>query len=619
MINLRRRPILIALLLAGVLLLLSGVVLAQSPPTPPPYDPATVSTPDAPPVAAPGASIYAQNCAPCHGPAGNSDGPTSSSLPQAPPRFADPATIWQRSPAEYFHITKFGNIQNLMPPWGNQLSDGQIWQAVYYAWSLHTNQEMVQQGAERYSQSCAACHGERGAGDGPDAAGSLPDFSNAGAMSLRTQVDLDGGWRAAHPEIGQEWSEDERRTVLDYVRTLSYVPPWESPYRAGAGVIHGTVVQGTPDGGAPSTLPVTLTAFINFEPVQSFTTTTDAEGAFAFEALDTTEGVAYIASTQYAGVQYNSNVYQLEPLTPTATITIPVYETTADGSGVHISRANWLVDFEPGALRVGVILVFSNQSDRTYIGALVEGLNSPATLALAVPPGAEAIEFNDGVLGGRYQQVRDRLYDVVPIGPGQDVRQLIYSYRLPVTGDSAELAQSFLYPVGNLTLLVTDLPNLQVEAPDLTYIGIETLQGTNFRHWSASGLQSPTVPLRLSGLNEAGALDPQASGGDVANAAGVAPAMPPLDPIFAWVMGGLLLAVLAGVLYLPLHRQTAAERVAALTQERDRLITEIAALDDQHAAGQLPTAEWSQARARQKSALMAIAQELSKSRSESSG
>jgi mono/diheme cytochrome c family protein len=618
MITLCRRSLLFVLLLAGALLLLGRVAVAQSPPTPPPYDPATVPTPDAPPLAAPGASIYAQNCAPCHGPAGNSDGPTSSSLPQAPPRFADPETIWQRSPAEYFHITKYGNIQNLMPPWGNQLSDAQIWQAVYYAWSLHTNQETVQQGAERYAQACAACHGETGAGDGPDA-GSLPDFSNAGAMSLRTQVELDGGWRAAHPEIGQDWSDDERRTVLDYVRTLSYVPPWESPYRAGAGVIEGTVVQGTPDGGAPSTLPVTLTAFINFEPVQSFTTTTDAEGAFTFETLDTTEGVAYIASTQYAGVQYNSNIYQLEPLTPTVAITLPIYETTDDGSGVHISRANWLVDFEPGALRVGVILIFSNQSDRTYIGAPVEGLDTPATLSLAVPPGAEEIEFNDGILGGRYQQVGERLYDVVPIGPGQDVRQLIYSYRLPFTGDSVEVAQSFLYPVGELTLLVTELPNVQVEAPDLTFIGTETLQGTNFRHWGASGLQSPTVPLRLSGLIEAGAPDPRALDSDVANAAGVALATPPLEPIFALAMGGVLLAVLAGVLYLPLRRQTAAERVAALTQERDRLIAEIAALDDQHTAGELSTSAWSQTRARQKSALMAIAQELSESRPGSSG
>lgn len=597
--------------LIALLLLLSlwRVSAAQELPTPPPYDPATVPTPEQAPSAALGASIYLgeQGCASCHGAQGNSDGPTSASLPAPPPLFSDPATVWSRSPAEYFHITKFGNIQNLMPPWGNRLNDEQIWQAVYYAWSLHTSEETVQQGAELYAQSCAGCHGPTGAGDGPDAAGDLPRFDDPGAMALRTQAELDAGWRLAHAEIGEDWDEGDRRAVLDYVRTFSYTPPWVSTYRPGEGQLRGEVVQGTAGGAEVGSLPITLTAFVNFTAAEAFTVTAAADGSFQFDNLATDAGVAYVASTEYAGVRYNSTVYQLDPLTPTAEITLPVYETTGDGRGIHISRANWLIDSEPGALRVGLILVFSNRGDRTYIGQPTDGVEGPATLALAVPPGATAIEFDDGVLGGRYQQVDDHIYDVVPVPPGDTVRQLIYSYQLPFEGDSAELEQRILYPVGSLNLLVTDLPGMEVTAPDLTYVGVETVQGIDFRRWTGEGLQEPALRLQLRGLLPTGEVDPRDLAG---NAPGLVAATPPVEPVVALVLGGFLVVILVGALYLPLRRQGGIDRTAALAQERDALLDEIAALDDQHAAGELDATAWSYERARLKSALLAVTQEL---------
>jgi len=257
---------------------LSANVWAQ--PTPPPFEPAAVPTPSAPPITAFAAGSFAQNCAPCHGPTGNSDGETTASLPAPPPPFADPATVWERSPAEYFHTTKFGRIQNLMPPWNNQLNDEQIWQAVYYAWSLHTDQARVARGAELYAQSCAACHGPQGTGDGPEASGPLPNFADSATMLVQSPAALDSGWQQAHAEQGQEWSAEDRRAVLDYIRTFSYSPPWISGYQPGDGLVTGQVVQGTTDGGSVASLPITLTAFVNFEPAATFTTTTDADGAF---------------------------------------------------------------------------------------------------------------------------------------------------------------------------------------------------------------------------------------------------------------------------------------------------------------------------------------------------
>jgi mono/diheme cytochrome c family protein len=600
----------------GFLLLVgwSNVLYAQQP-TPPPYDPATIPIPAQPPVASLGRTTYAENCAPCHGAAGNSDGPSTSGLPKPPPKFSDPATIWPRSPAEYFHIIKFGRIQNLMPPWGQRLTDEQIWQAAYYAWSLHTDQAQVQQGAELYSQSCASCHGPSGAGDGAAAQGELPDWRDAARMGILTQAELEQKWQAAHADQGANWNDTQRRQILDYLRTCSYIPPWESAYRPGNGQLQGQVVQGSAGGGAVAALPITLTAYINFQPTASFTTTADDTGNFQFENLATGEGIVYIAETVYAALAYNSELVQLHPLTPTQAITLPVYETTTDGSGVQIDRANWLIDAEPGALRVGVIMFVGNRLDRTYIGSPVDGLAQPATLAIQVPTGATEIQFEDGVLGGRYQQVGERIYDIAPIWPGEGERRVVYSYRLPFTGDSVTVEQSFLYQVGSLSLLVTELPNLAVTVDQLTAQGAQTVQGINFRVWSGQNLATPHLRVVLQGLPPAGSPDPRATNaetGDNQPPAGATVTTPPLQPAVPLTVGGVLTVVLTGLIFWPLRQQFGQEQRAALLRQRTTLVQEIAALDDRHAAGQLPTTQWTAERAQLKTTLLAVARELGK-------
>jgi cytochrome c oxidase subunit 2 len=46
------------------------------------------------------------------------------------------------------------------------LDDGQIWDLVAYIWSTHTSSAALADGERLYANNCAACHGERGGGDG---------------------------------------------------------------------------------------------------------------------------------------------------------------------------------------------------------------------------------------------------------------------------------------------------------------------------------------------------------------------------------------------------------------------------------------------------------------------
>ena len=578
----------------------------QQPPTPPPFDPAAVPPPSQPPLTVLGTQAFSENCSPCHGETGNSDGPVVANLTAPPPKFSDPATIWGKSPAEYFHVIKYGRIQNLMPPWGNRLSDDEIWLAAYYAWSLHTSETTVAQGRTLYDANCASCHGPEGKGDGAQAPVDLVDFSDSAAMIVRTQADLDAGWRKAHGDLGADWSAEDRLATLDAIRTFSYSPPWVTTVPPGEGVISGTVYQGTADGDALTATTVALTGYINFSPAFTATTQSDDSGRFTFTQLSLVSGIQYVVDTVYKSLNYSSFTPPISVITPTASVDLAVYETTDNADALHLQRASLVVDFEPGAVLIGDVSDLFNQGDRTYVGRAVEGVSNLATLEINLQPGAEEIRFQDGVLGGRYQQIGNKIFDTVAIPPGE--RVAFVSYRLPTEGASFTLTPAFAYPVGQMNLLVADLPGIKVDAPGLTQQSVEDIQGRSYQLWvgtaPAAGLQ-----VKIDGILEAGSVDPRDAAQTQEAAATDNVSESTVDPRIAFGLAGVLAAVLLGVLIYPLRKQPSSP-LEAMRREQEELLKRIAEIDDLHAIEQIDTAAWQQQRAQYKGRLLDVTQEL---------
>ena len=594
----------------------------------PPYDAAQVTVPTTPPLALVGQPIYQENCAPCHGEQGMGDGPTAANLPSPPTAFADPTAVQALSPAQLFHTTKFGRLEKLMPPWQNELSDDPIWQAVAYAWSLHTTQADWEAGKALYEQSCASCHGLQGKGDGPDAQEGLMDFSDPAYAIFRSQADWLGGWQSAHPEIGQEWTLAEQSNTLEYVRSFSYWPPWESSYQPGDGVIAGSVVQGTAGEAAPANLPVVLEAYIGFQPIATFTGTVGADGTFRFEDLATDPNINYLATVGSDGLSYSSDILNLSPVTRTLQTEVAVYATSDDPQNVHINRSHWIVDQQPGAVLGGAIYIFGNSGDRTFTGSTVEGADRPVTVGVEVPPGAVEIALDGGTIGDRFIQVGNIIYDTLPLLPGESTRQIIVRYAVPFEGTTLDLQQQFLYPVDQLSLLVASLPGLQVDAPGMEAAGPQDMGGQEYQLFRMSGMEPQTIQVSLAGLLAAGSPDPRAgtavegtangnagstTGSTTGATAELGAAAPPLDyATVRWAMAGLVAAVLLGALGVALQRGAFSTQVTrqGLAEQRESLLQRMAHLDDLRAMGTISPSEWMRQRAYLKAQLVEVMQRM---------
>ena len=106
------------------------------------------------PTLASGHTLYAENCAQCHGVTGRGDGPGASSMsPKTPPpaNFTDPERMAGLSPFKAFNTASFGIEGTAMASFA-ALSEEQRWQVAFYVMSLRFAPEQARRGAALLEQ-----------------------------------------------------------------------------------------------------------------------------------------------------------------------------------------------------------------------------------------------------------------------------------------------------------------------------------------------------------------------------------------------------------------------------------------------------------------------------------
>lgn len=559
--------------------------------------PAIAQDTTTPPVPLSGRTSYAENCAPCHGAAGLGDGPSASGLSVPPTALGNPDEVAGRSFQAMFDVTKNGNMARMMPPWKNNLSDQEIWDTVAYAWSLHTTSAEADQGKQVYDANCAECHGA----DGKASQAGAPSLADFAATKDATQA----AWTAsvangkgAMPGFAGRLSDADQAAALVYARTLSLGGPlFRPPLAAGTGVISGTITNRTT--GAPlDGAEVQLGVFDETNQLESRTTTTDATGVYRFAGLPTDPGVAFAVRLEYPeDVPYSSAFVTFEDGATELNLPVSVYETTNDPSGIRAERVHYIVEFDAGVAFVAELLVFSHDGERTYIG------DGNHVLAIPLPAGAQDLEVNDGELGGRFIQIDNGFVDLLPLPPGDNVRQILFRYSLPFSGTSLDLVRSLPYPVGTINALVSDVGQ-QVTSDELATNAKRQSQSGAYHNLSAQDVPAnQPVTLRITGL-------PSSTGGGVAMGGGEA-ATSTGGGVSRWIiLGAIALAVAAAAVLLvalPLARgrraRLPAGDAAHAGNDAGSLIDALAQLDLAHEAGEISDAAYRDRRLRLKAQL----------------
>lgn len=550
--------------------------------------------PEARPVAFDGGTLYQEHCAPCHGPTGSGGGSMSAQLPAPPPDFANPETLRAKTPQELFTVVTQGRLDRFMPPFADSLTAAERWDAVAYLYTLSAPEGQVAAGRELYATLCAACHGEQGQGDGPesDPAAPPPDLRDHAFAAIRSAADYAAALTTenpAHAQVAAALAEDERWAVVDFARTLAYdYSPPETVRAEGQGTVRGQVVNGTPGASAPAGLMVTLHAFEGSALITTLTTTTTAEGAFAFEAVDFGPERQFVASTEYQGVDYTSAPAAMRPTAGDAPaaldLPLSVYETTGDRSVLAITQAHVFLEFtDPGQATVGVLYTFSNSGDRT-LAALADD-----PLQISLPAGAAGLSVQGGRPNETYFPNEQGFGLAAVVPPGEGTQQVLFSYRLPYDG-GLSFAQPMDYPVQVLNLLIADT-SVSVTGPALQNEGIQAFQGEQFQNFTHGPLAAgEQMEFTVSG-------EPGVRTGPETNPLAPSPTLDTRN--LATGLGGLAL-VLMGLGYLLYRRRPAAP------QSRDELLQALADLDDDFADGGLPEADYQRERARLKAELVRV-------------
>lgn len=626
-------PSLSFLFLSFLFLLTGCISLAEDitpppnyvPPTPPPTLAADLFPASAPDVES-GAAIYAQKCAPCHGPTGQGDGAQAANLPNGAPALGSADFAFDKSPARWYSIVTQGNLQNFMPGF-TSLSDQERWNVVAYALSLSTSAEQVQAGKALYEVNCAECHGLDGR-KLPNV--SLADQSRMAALSNQEiALLIQKGIPPAMPAANL--SDVDAASLAAYTRTFTFAPsgsqtaaadfmptpesvsaePAPPALNAQRGTISGVITNGS-GGDLPAGLKVTLRAFTHDLTTQRFTeretrqTDVSAQGTYRFEDVSLSPSDAYYVSVEYGGVTYES-----APAIPANdelqeyNLPITIYETTTDLSNLAISTAHILLDYsQPGVIQVVEFFVFANMGNKTIVAAQP----GQPVLEIPLPQGYQNLQFEDGMLGGRFLQTAAGFGDTLPVPPSDSQNQysIVFAFDMPFQPDSSplaglfggptfELTQPFSIETGALNLLVP--PGLKVEGQNLVDGGTQSMGGGfTFQLYRAGSLQAgQTFRAKISGTPAAAAPATSQSGNSSRSL------------IFGIGAFGVAL-ILAGVFFYWRDRQQDQDEDALNEEDeqemsQDDILDAIIALDDQFRAGNIPQEAYQERRAELKAML----------------
>lgn len=586
-----------------------------------------------------GAAIYVEKCEPCHGEQGMGDGAQAGQLPNPVPAIGRPDISENARPADWYDIVSNGNIERFMPPFSS-LTAGQRWDVIAYVMSMSSSEEDLQAGKVLYEESCAACHGAYGRGDGAQAAGlpaSPTDFTDQEVMSTRSSADLAAaistGVGEVMPAFGSQFDQAQLMDLSAYLRSLTFASqpaaieePADTPETVaeapaseevngesastngtegelaepeGAGPLLGQVsgrVTNGSGGVVPDGAEVVLHALDHMQLIFTTTTTLDADGTYQFDAVEFPEDRVYVVTLDHGGTTYGSDVAIVEPGNDRIELPLTVYDTTTDKSVLTVDRLHVFFDFSrPDVVQVVQLYVISNPTSSTVVG---DSEGDPI-VEFTLPEGASNLQFQDGTLGDRYLQTQGGFADTIAVRPGQGEYQVMYAFDMPYEG-KVDIEQSFKMPIDAM-IVMTPAEGVRLRSDYLQETGTRDVQGEVFQMYTGNQLPAgEQFGFMLSGQpGETGMLS--LTGGD--NTTGLVVGLAAFGLVLVGVGVWLFRRNANGAAEIVEDLPTAADPEGNGYEDPETIMDAIIALDDLYADGELPEDAYLQRRAELKEQL----------------
>ncbi len=554
-----------------------------------------------------GERIFLEHCTQCHGTEGRGDGPMSTEVPVPIADFTDPAFVETRSPQYLYDIITKGRMENLMPPWGESLSDQEIWDAAAYIWSLHLGNADLAKGAAAYEQSCVECHASDGAGVAQTPP--VPDLRDSQWLDLSQTDMVNAITNDPHPAVAG-LADEEVNLAAEIARDFSLGFGLAATNVNGEGVID-VLVRNETTGELIGGLPVQLYMFEGDSFVSNQMAVTNADGIARFEALPTDPSWVYVTEAQYNDLPFGSDMQQFEDQASSLDIALPVYDGGGSVSDISVDRAHWVLNMtNTEFLDIGEIYILTNTGNQVYDGeTLADGIRR--VLRLTVPENAINVGVEGADLGDRFLVEDNAVIDTMPMAPGQ--RQILIRYSLPVEDGKVELSHPIAYPVAHLNLLVPDV-GMDIEAPGWEEGAAMPSQDGSYRNFARSsvvaGEKSVAVLSNISADTLPQVPEERAPAGRQIIDSQATPGISgqPYLPYLVALLGIIIL--IAGTIF-GIRRQQIAEQESPqmIEQQRQSLIQQLAELDDDYEAGELSLSDYESERRLLKAQLVALMRE----------
>lgn len=570
--------------------------------------------PDSPPDVALGAVVFSEHCTACHGINGAGDGALvlAGQVPN-PGNMTLLEAVDGQTPQDWYEIITNGNLEKLMPPWGNSLSAEERWAVALYTYTLHHTAEQLALGEQVYLAECAECHGERGEGEGQRSrsegldASRLNDPYNMVTLRDRSMYFMVAeGVAEAMPAYQETLTEAEMWASVAYTRTLALtnaqaigqvitpVPtatvapsptPPTAPYTAN---IIGQVANGTDGAVVPSGATVTLYILDeSFVPLETFTTTTDASGAFTFGEMTIQPSYIYVVGVDHTARQFFSDPLPgYAPTDENGAFALPIliFDLTDDPSVLSITRMVSQITAQADRLQITEVVFFNNSSDRVYSAAepLAEGDTRYASTVLTLPPGAVVAGFG-GENPERYliDDAAFRVTDTQPVLPGEGHSMQVV-YFIPYDSNGAIIERPLEYPLSGTARLLVNPPNLQINGATYPRLGEITLGENNYTEYGGDVALAANDTLRYEVRGNSSLVN-RTDGTPLITTT------PNTAAIAAFTIAGV--AALAGI-GLFLYSRLAANPEQARQRQINALMSQITTLDRDHEAGRLNHDVW---------------------------